>query len=359
MQNMETQTQSENAVAVRDNPQRAMVPIGNRGVQINDLEGLWRFSGYVSKSQLAPKGFSNQESIFVAVQMGFEVGLTPMAALQNIAVINGRPSLWGDAQLGVVRGSGLMEAYYEEETNEDLHPLFVEMCLEDDVEKRKKLQKEFSRAQSKINRKNDDWGFSVATMRKGEHLRFGRFTVADSKTAGLWAKEGPWRQYPTRMLKFRARSFLLRDVYGDALKGIITAEESMDIPGFENLKRAKPAVAASVMLETSTPMLPAENSPVSVDFTKPESEPVPVSNTEPQSEQAPIGVNPIVARLLEFLTSQGYTPELFFQWAKSAGHIPDSNITADKFPADTAERLFKGKLGVINKMKEFSAEVAS
>jgi hypothetical protein len=233
------------------------------------------------------------------------------------------------------------------------------MCLEDDEKKKKELVKQFARAQAKINRKNDDWGFSVCTKRTSEQLRFGRFTVVDAKTASLWAKDGPWKLYPARMLKFRARSFLLRDVYGDALKGILSAEEAMDIPGFETAKRVKPSEAASVMLETSTPMLPADNSPVSVDFTKPESEPVPVSNTEPQSEQAPIGVNPSVARLLEFLTSQGYTPELFFQWAKSAGHIPDSNITADKFPADTAERLFKGKLGVINKMKEFSAEVAS
>jgi hypothetical protein len=234
MQNMETQTQ-ENAVAVREN-QRAPVPIGSRGVQINDLEGLWRFSGYVAKSQLAPKGFSNPESIFVAIQMGFEVGLTPMAALQNIAVINGRPSLWGDAQLAVVRGSSLMEFYAEEETNDDLHVLFVELCIENETERREELVKQFARAQAKINRKNDDWGFSVATRRKGEQLRFGRFTVSDAKTAGLWAKEGPWRQYPARMLKFRSRSFLLRDVYGDALKGILSAEEAGDLSGFENAK---------------------------------------------------------------------------------------------------------------------------
>ena len=30
----------------------------------------------------------------LAVQMGSEVGLRPMQALQNIAVINGRPAVW-------------------------------------------------------------------------------------------------------------------------------------------------------------------------------------------------------------------------------------------------------------------------
>ena len=41
-----------------------------------------------AKSQLVPKEYRNQpEDIMLAVQLGSEVGLRPMQALQNIAVI--------------------------------------------------------------------------------------------------------------------------------------------------------------------------------------------------------------------------------------------------------------------------------
>ena len=67
----------------------------------------------VSKSGLAPKGISTPEAICVAIQMGLEVGLPPLASLQNIAVINGRPALWGDAVLGVCRATGDVEEFDE------------------------------------------------------------------------------------------------------------------------------------------------------------------------------------------------------------------------------------------------------
>ena len=41
----------------------------------------------------------------LAVQLGSEVGLRPMQALQNIAVINGRPAVWGDALPGLCKAS--------------------------------------------------------------------------------------------------------------------------------------------------------------------------------------------------------------------------------------------------------------
>jgi hypothetical protein len=59
--------------------------------------------------------------------------------------------------------------------------------------------------------------------------------VADAKAAKLWGKSGPWTDYPRRMLKFRARGFVLRDVFGDVLKGLRTAEEVRDYPEERNI----------------------------------------------------------------------------------------------------------------------------
>ena len=58
----------------------------------------------------------------------------------------------------------------------------------------------------------------------------------DAKTAKLWMKESytgkdtPWITSPKRMLAMRARGFGLRDKFADALRGMILAEEAMDIP---------------------------------------------------------------------------------------------------------------------------------
>ena len=60
------------------------------------------FATVIAKSDLAPKDFKDKPgNVLIAMQMGAEVGLSPMASIQNIAVINGRPSLWGDSMLAV------------------------------------------------------------------------------------------------------------------------------------------------------------------------------------------------------------------------------------------------------------------
>ena len=57
-----------------------------------------QFSEMLAKSQMVPKQYQGKpEDILVAVQWGYEIGLAPLQALQNISVINGKPSVYGDA----------------------------------------------------------------------------------------------------------------------------------------------------------------------------------------------------------------------------------------------------------------------
>ena len=172
------------------------ISFGSQGVQLASLEDAFRFAKAIVSSGFAPRGMEKPESVLVALQWGAELGLTPMAALSNIAVVNGRPSLFGDAALALVRSSGQLEHYAEEEVGE---------------------------------RGKDSFGYKVTAKRKGFDAQSETFTVADAKTAKLWGKNGPWTDYPNRMLKFRARGFLLRDVFGDVLKGLRTVEEARDI----------------------------------------------------------------------------------------------------------------------------------
>lgn len=154
-----------------------------------------KLADVLSKSQIVPKGYQGRPyDIFVASWWSHNLGIPPIQGLQHIAVINGKPSIYGDAALAIVRASGLLELFKEEIVGEGLN--MVAKCT---------------------------------VKRKGEEPIVSTFSVADAKLAGLWDKQGPWRQYPKRMLKMRARSFALRDGFGDKLNGIGIAEEQQDI----------------------------------------------------------------------------------------------------------------------------------
>lgn len=156
------------------------------------LSEAMEFAAMMSKSSIVPKDYQNNPgNILVAIQWGMELGLQPMQSMQNIAVINGRPAIWGDAMLALVRGSGLLES---------------------------------------INEKITDTGCVCIVKRRGEEAVIREFTMDDATKAGLKGKAGPWSQYPKRMLQLRARAFALRDVFPDVLRGIHIAEEAQDIP---------------------------------------------------------------------------------------------------------------------------------
>ena len=178
-------------------PTKSPITFGQTGVQLASLEDAFRFAKAICESGFAPRGMEKPESVLIALQWGAELGLTPMAGLQNIAVVNGRPALFGDAALALVRSSGQLEDYKEDEVGEA---------------------------------GKDSYGFKVTVKRKGQSAQSETFTIADAKAAKLWGKSGPWTDYPRRMLKFRARGFVLRDTFGDVLKGLRTAEEARDMP---------------------------------------------------------------------------------------------------------------------------------
>lgn len=160
-----------------------------------DFDAVWRLANVIGLSGMCPKEFKSPEMVAVAIMHGMEVGLTPMAAMQSIAIINGRPSIWGDAVIGLVRGSGLLESFKEE-----------------------------------ITGTGNDIKATCTVLRKGEtNPVVSVFSYHDAKTAGLWGKSGPWTQYPKRMLQMRARGFALRDAFADVLRGLHIAEEQKDM----------------------------------------------------------------------------------------------------------------------------------
>lgn len=186
---------STNVVALKAGGQiAAIVP--------QSIEEVFRLSQGIANSGLAPRGMDKPEQITVAILTGLEIGLPPMFAIQKIAVINGRPSIWGDAVPAILWAKGFK----------------LRERMEGDGETRTAVCELVRPDGEKIER-----SFSVAMARK----------------AGLWGKAGPWAQHPDRMLQMRARGFTCRDGAADALSGLYLSEEIE--PPMRDVTPTKPA----------------------------------------------------------------------------------------------------------------------
>ena len=158
----------------------------------NNLEAAMKLAEMFSKSAMVPKQYQgNAANCLVAMAYGDSLGMAPLQAMQSVAVVNGVPALYGDGMLALVQASPMFES--------------IEESIED--------------------------GAAVCTVKRRGMKPVQRvFTIDDAKRAGLWGKQGPWQQYPSRMLQMRARSWALRDAFADVLRGIQSVEEVRDIP---------------------------------------------------------------------------------------------------------------------------------
>jgi len=109
---------AEEETALAERTTRTDIAFGAQGLEIATLSDAIRFGKYICAANLAPKGLESPEGVLIALQLGQEIGLAPMAAIQNIAVINGRPSVYGDSALALVRATGLLEKYKVTEVGE-------------------------------------------------------------------------------------------------------------------------------------------------------------------------------------------------------------------------------------------------
>lgn len=205
-----------NVAEQQEQPQSQGLAIRNESFAPKTFQDAVKFSQMVSDSDLAPQDFRGKPAnVLIAIQMGFELGLSPMAAIQNIAVINGRPSIWGDAMLAIVQAN----------------PRYL-------------WHKEW------IDGEGDNMTAHCQVMRRGfQDPIESKFSVADAKTAKLWGneKKDPWLKFPKRMLQMRARGFALRDAFADALRGLFLAEEARDLPADRHRKGTATIVKAEVI----------------------------------------------------------------------------------------------------------------
>lgn len=205
--------------AIVQSPVNQLKPAGGFDLSPQNFEQALTFSNYLAESDMVPKDFKGKPgNCLIAMQWGAELGLKPLQSLQNLAVINGRPALWGDAVIALVLSSPVCDYVTEDDDGETA---------------------------------------TCRVKRKGGQEQVRTFSMEDAKRAGLAGKQGPWMQYPKRMRQMRARAFALRDVFPDVLRGMAVAEELQDMAAASQAPVTKDMGPAEVV-QSAPPEWPAD-----------------------------------------------------------------------------------------------------
>jgi len=161
-----------------------------------NLTEAMKYAEMISDSAVCPDAYKKKPGdILVAVQMGQEVGLKPMQSLQNIAVIKGKPSVYGDAGLAIVQASGLVESFDEDNQT---------TALKNSV------------GRCRMKRRG------MPTV--GEYT----FSMEEATKAGITGNPC-WKNNTGDMLVWRARWRCMRALFADVLKGLNSREEVEDM----------------------------------------------------------------------------------------------------------------------------------
>lgn len=181
---------------------------GNQALAIipTTIGAVEDYAHAVKGSGLVPATLDTVPKVIVAILKGLELGLPPMQALENIAVINGRASIWGDIGLALIQRSGLMEHFSEGFSGDIASGTLT--------------------AWVKMKRK----GLNDKPTRK-------TFSMEDAISARLWdgmslaadkRQKSQWVLRPKAMLQWRCRWLVMHALFSDVLRNMPGAEEMID-----------------------------------------------------------------------------------------------------------------------------------
>jgi hypothetical protein len=158
------------------------------------LAEAMELAGMLASSTMVPKSFQgNPGNCFLAMQWGAELEMKPLQAIQCIAVINGKPGIYGDAGKAMLLNKGCQ---IDERDIDEIRQTGIASCT---------------------------------IARRGRVPVTRTFSIEDAKRARLWEKDGPWQLYPYRQLAWRAFWFAARDAAADILRGMAGVEELADV----------------------------------------------------------------------------------------------------------------------------------
>lgn len=175
------------------------------------LDKLMEMSTMLSKSTIVPVNYQNRpENCLVALDMASRMGVSPMMVMQNLYVIQGKPSFSGQAIAAMIRSNPQFK-------NVELH---------------------FVGEEGK-----DSWGAYVTAEKvsNGRLLKGGTVTIATAKKEGWYQKTGSkWQTMPEMMLSYRAHTWFGRVYCPELLMGLQSTDEVADVSTGSTQERNTP-----------------------------------------------------------------------------------------------------------------------
>lgn len=169
----------------------------------SDLESFKRIfdiGKMFASSSLVPQAYQGKPmDCTIAVDMANRMGVSPMMVMQNLYVVQGKPSWSGQACMSLIRGSGEFK---------NVRPVYTG------------------------EKGSDTWGCYIqAEYREtGEIVKGTEVTIEMAKAEGWYGKSGSkWKTMPEQMLAYRAAAFFARVYIPNALMGVHVEGEAEDI----------------------------------------------------------------------------------------------------------------------------------
>lgn len=215
---------------------------------------LYNYAKEISTTDFVPNAYRGKPAaVLAAWQKGAEVGLPAMAALESIAIVNGRPSIHSNGFWALVISHPLCEWFNETPPDQAL---------------------------------KQGYGECTIKRRGNANPIVRRFTMEEAKTAGLLGKDN-WKNYPGDMLQNRARHRASDDAIPEACQGLLPADVARDLDPVDVTPKEEPKPIA-----TPQPLKKKETASDHVreavqgsdGARAQESKAVPASNSEPNKE---------------------------------------------------------------------------
>ena len=166
--------------------------------EILDWGQMMEMSSFLAKSTIIPVSYQNRpENILICVDLASRMGLSPLAVMQNLYIIQGKPSFSGQAIASLIRSSGQFS----------------------------NVEVNFVGEEGK-----DSWGCYVSAERNGKTLKGATVTMKMAHAEGWSKKSGSkWLTMPEIMLTYRAYTFFGRQFAPELMMGLHAVEELEDI----------------------------------------------------------------------------------------------------------------------------------
>lgn len=163
------------------------------------LDGLWDMAEKLSLSTVIPVAYQHRpENCFIALDMASRMGVSPFVVMQNLYIIQGKPSFSGGAIAAMVRANPTLK-------DVELHYVGTP--------------------------NTDSWGAYVTAtnVKTGKELKGGTVTIGTAKKEGWYQKNGSkWQTMPEMMLGYRAYAWFGRLFTPETMMGLQSTDEIED-----------------------------------------------------------------------------------------------------------------------------------